>query len=267
MKNKKKQNKNKYLVPAVDQASKILFFMADNNSPSASLTEICDHVGLHKSKAYSILETLHVYDLIERNSKGKGYSLGPGLIALSRKVLDNFNISQLAEPLIKKLAEKTGGTSALGMIVKDRVIVVSKHEGGAEVGVTIRVGHQFPLTYGSHGKAIAAHLPEKELNELLKKPKLYFHGKPESFNKERFKEEIRQYIIDGFAMDFGEIRSGLNSAAAAVLGPGGSPIGYILLIGLFSVDAIRKFGPMVAEAGKALSQKLGANIDSTGMEL
>jgi DNA-binding IclR family transcriptional regulator len=261
MKNKKKQNKTKYIVPAVDQASKIFLFMAGKSSPSISLTEICNNVGLHKSKAYSILETLQMYDLIEKNSRGKGYSLGTGLIALSRKVLDNFNISQLAEPLIKKLAEKAGGTTVLGMIVKDKVIVVSKHEGGTDVGVTIRVGHQFPLTYGSHGKAIAAHLSEKELVDLLKKPKLYFHGNPESFNRERFKEEIKQCIIDGFALDFEEMTPGLNSAAAAVLGPGGSPIGYILLIGLFSADTIRKFGPMVAEAGKALSQKLGADIN------
>jgi DNA-binding IclR family transcriptional regulator len=261
------QNKNKYIVPAVDQASQILFYLAGSNSSSASLNEICARVGLHKSKAYSILETLQKYGLIQRNSEGKGYSLGPGLITLSRKVLDNFNISQLAEPLIKKLAEKAGGTATLGMIVKDKVIVVSKFEGGAAVGVTIRVGHQFPLTYGSHGKAIAANLPKKELDDLLKKPKLFFHGKPESFNRERFKKEIKQCIIDGFAVDFGEMRSELNSAAAAVLGPGGSPIGYIAVIGLFSAEIISKVGPMVADAGKTLSQKLGAKVASADRDI
>jgi DNA-binding IclR family transcriptional regulator len=261
------QNKNKYIVPAVNQASQILFYLAGSSSSSVSLTEICARIGIHKSKAYSILETLQEHGLIQRNSEGKGYSLGPGLITLSRKVLDNFNISQLAEPFIKKLAEKAGGTATLGMIVKDKAFVVSKYEGGEDVGVTIRVGHQFPLTYGSHGKAIAAYLTKKELDDLLKKPKLYFHGNPENFDKAKFLKEIKQCLNDGYALDIGEVQSGLNTASAAVIGPGGSPIGYIALIGLFSVENIRKYGPMVAEAGKSLSQKLGAQVASSDKDI
>jgi IclR family pca regulon transcriptional regulator len=142
------------------------------------------------------------------------------------------------------------------------VFVAAKHEGEHDIGVTIRVGRRFPLTYGSHGKAIAAFLPQKELDRLLNDGDLYFHGKPEHFDRARLNEELARCRRDGFAVDSGEIMPGLNTVAAPVLGPGGSPIGYLVILGLFSAEAAWACGPLVAEGGKALSRQLGADPDS-----
>ena len=89
--NKKKSSEGRYLVPAVDQASRVLFCLAGAGASHRSLIEICAQVGIHKSKAFSILETLQRFGLVQRNTDGKGYSLGPGLVSLSRKVLDDLS--------------------------------------------------------------------------------------------------------------------------------------------------------------------------------
>ncbi|MCM2359993.1 MAG: IclR family transcriptional regulator [Geobacteraceae bacterium] len=258
---KNKSAAERYMVPAVEQAARILFCLADNGSSLMSLPEICARVGIHKSKAYSILQTLQTFGLVQRNSDRKGYSLGPGLITLSRKVLDDLNAPRLAEPILEELATRIGCTATLGLIADRKVIVVAKHEGGVDMGVTIRTGHRFPLTYGSHGKAIAAFLPDDERELLLRDNKLYFHGDPENLDRSRLRQELDQCRGDGFALDLGEMKPGLNSVAAPVFGPGETPIGYIALIGLFSAEAARQFGPSVAAAGKALSRQLGARVD------
>ena len=147
--NTKKTSGQRYIVPAVDQAIRVLLSMAEAGSPSMSLTEICSRVGIHKSKAFSILHTLQRYSLIQRNGRKKGYSLGPGLITMSRRVLDNFNISALVRPFLERLAEEAGGTAILGMIENDSVIVVAKQEGDRDIDVTVRVGHRFHITYGN----------------------------------------------------------------------------------------------------------------------
>ena len=90
MKGTKKPDGERYLVPAVEQASRVLFCLAGSSSSQMSLLEICDRVGIHKSKAYSILQTLQKFGLVQRFSDRKGYALGPGLITLSRKVLDDY---------------------------------------------------------------------------------------------------------------------------------------------------------------------------------
>ena len=260
MDDKIKCSNEKYMVPAVEQASRVLFCLAGNSSSQMSLLEICSQVKIHKSKAYSILQTLQKFGLVQRLSDRKGYSLGPGLITLSRKVLDDFNAPRLAEPLLEELATKIGGTATLGMIADRKVFVVAKHEGDV-IGVTIRTGHRFPVTYGSHGKAIAASLSEKELELLLQDNKLYFHGDPEMLDRSRLAEELAQCRRDGFALDLGEMKPGLNSVSAAVFGPGEKPIGYIALIGLFSNETAREYGPLVVAAVKTLSRQLGARLD------
>jgi DNA-binding IclR family transcriptional regulator len=259
---RKKRTEERYIVPAVEQASQVLFCLARAESPHMSLIEISAQVGIHKSKAFSILRTLQQFALVQRNNGGKGYSLGPGLIGLSRRFLDNLNAPRLAEPILQELARKAEGTAILGLIADKNVFVAAKHEVDRDIGVTIRVGRRFPLTYGSHGKAIAAFLPHKEREQLLQDDKLYFHGEPEMLDRARLQEELAQCRRDWFAVDVGEIMQGLNTVSAPVLGPGTTPIGYIVVLGLFSGKAAREFGPSVAEAGKALSQQLGADIEA-----
>lgn len=253
---------DRYMVPAVEQASRLLFCLASARSTHMSLIEICAQVGIHKSKAFSILHTLEKFGLVQRNTNRKGYALGPGLITLSRRVLDNLNAPRLADPILEELARTASGTAILGLISERDVFVAAKHEGEHDIGVTIRIGRRFPLTYGSHGKAIAAFLAQKELDRLLHDDDLCFHGKPENLDRARLNEELARCRRDWFAVDLGEMMPGLNTVAAPVLGPDGSPIGYLVVIGLFSPDDVWASGPLVAEAGKALSRKLGADVDS-----
>ncbi len=119
----------RYMVPAVEQAVRLLFCLAKADSPRMSLIQISAHVGIHKSKAFSILRTLQKFGLVQRNIEGKGYSLGPGLIGLSRRFLDNLSAPDLAEPILEDLARKTGSSAALGLIAEKYVFVAAKHEG------------------------------------------------------------------------------------------------------------------------------------------
>lgn len=195
-----------------------------------------------------------------RGGRGKGYTLGPGLIGLSRRFLDTLSAPKLAEPLLAELAGKSGATAALGLIADKNVFVAAKHEGGRVLGITMRVGHRFPLTYGCHGKAVAAFLPEEELDALLQDEELYFHGDPSQFDRDKLNEELSRCRREWFAEDLEEMAPGLNVVAAPVLGPNERPIGYMAVLGLASAEAVRRCGPLVAEAAKTLSRQLGARV-------
>lgn len=251
---------DRYVVPAVEQTLRVMFHMADATATHMSLTEVYTTAGISKSKAFCILHTLQKFGVVQRDVGGKGYSLGPGLLTLARKALDNTSITRLAEPLLKELSERAESTATLGLIAEDSVIVVAKHEAQKDMGVTIRVGHRFPLTMGSNGKAIAAFLPRADLDRILARRKLYFHGKPDRLDRERLAKEIAQARRDGFAVDPGDIKPGLNTVAAPVLGSDEVPVGYIAVIGLFSVETAHQLGPSLAEAGMELSRQLGARI-------
>lgn len=222
-----------------------------------NLTEICNEAGIHKSKGYNILSTLQQFGLIHRDEDKKVYSLGPALLTLARRVLDNLDYREIVTPVLESLAEETGIAAFFGLIVEDHVFVIAKKEGRAEVGVTVGVGHRFPLTAGAHGKAIAAFLAEEELREILKGKQLYFHGDPVRFDRKRLGFELAECRAKGYAKDAGELGQGLNAVASPVLGPGGRPVGVLFITGTFPEEKMDELGDAVALCGNQASRLLG----------
>jgi DNA-binding IclR family transcriptional regulator len=256
-----RQEEERYIVPAAEQASRILFCLAATTASTMGLIEISTQLGINKSKVFSLLKTLQKYGLVQKNREGKGYGLGPGLIALSRRFLDNLSAPRLAQPILDDLARKTGSTAALGLIAEKNVFVAAKREGGSVMGITMRVGHRFPISYGCHGKAIAAFLPREEFDRLFREKRLYFQGDPARYDKQKTLKDIERCRLDWYAVDAEETAPGLNAVSAPVLGPNRYPIGYLVVLGLLSGEAAYQHGPLVAAAGKDLSRQLGADID------
>ncbi len=95
---KKGKSTYKPVVPAVEQASRILFCLAESAQPKMTLTDICREVKIYKSKGHSILNTLKQFGLVEKDVQSKTYSLGPSLIFLSRHVLDNLHYPESGRP-------------------------------------------------------------------------------------------------------------------------------------------------------------------------
>jgi DNA-binding IclR family transcriptional regulator len=242
-----------FLVPAVEQASRILLALAQGGTKKMTLTEICSAVGIHKSKGYSILNTLQHFAFIQRSPYGKTYSLGPGLLFLSSKIMDSLDLREAIVPVLRQLSLETKSTAFLGLISDDHVFVVAKDEGTQDIGVTIRLGHRFPITWGAHGKSIAAFLPDDERRNILRSPKLHYYGDPSKFDPVRFERDMADCRRDGFATDFGDMVSGVRAAAAPVFGPGGKLIGSLAVVGTFHADAVERYGSEVAKAAKRFS--------------
>jgi DNA-binding IclR family transcriptional regulator len=253
------QSKPEYssLVPAVEQASRILLALAQGATGKMNLTEICSAVGIHKSKGYSILNTLQHFAFVQRAPHDKTYSLGPGLLFLSNRVLTSLDVREVAAPFLRELSYETNSTAFLGLISDNHVFVIARDEGTQDIGMTIRLGHRFPLAWGAHGKAIAAFLPEAERGKLLEASKPYFHGDPTRFDPKRLYREMADCRKTGFAVDLGEMKTGVHAVASPVFGPGGKLIGSLAIVGTFPQDLAKKYGADIAAAAKKFSELIG----------
>jgi DNA-binding IclR family transcriptional regulator len=252
------------VVPAVEQASRILFCLAGGAQPSLSLTEICRQVEIHKSKAYSILNTLMDSGLVVRNQATRSYALGPGLLFLSRSVLDRMDLRDLVSPYLAELAEATHSAALLGLISSERVFIVAKHEARADIGITIRVGHRYPLTWGAHGKAIVAFLSEEQRKEILAGQDLHFYGQTEGkqLHFDAIEEEVEECRRLGYAKDLGQVHHGINAVASPLFGSDANPIGCVIVVGTFSAAMADPFGENTAATAQKLSVLLGPSIES-----
>lgn len=246
-------------MPAVEQAGKVLLCLA--SAGKMNLTDICRKVGILKSKGYSILNTLQTLGFVQRDGDGKLYSLGPGLISLGRKAADSLNFKETAEPVLRDLALATGNTALFGLVADDRLFIIAKDEGNPYFGITVRIGHHYPLAFGAHGKAIVAFMPGEERERLLSSPRLYFHGKPENLDRKRLTQELDACTDNGFAVDMGTFNPQVNAVAAPVFASGNRLIGAIFILGFFSEAEINTHGPLVAKGARKLSGLLGADED------
>jgi len=244
-------------VPAVAQASRILLALAQNSSAKMTLTDICGLVGIHKSKGYSILNTLQHFALVQRSPDTKTYALGPGLLFLAGKVLHDLDVREAVAPFLHELASETNSTALLGLISDNHVFVVAKDEGMQDMGVTFRVGHRFPLTWGAHGKSIVAFLPEEERQKVLGGSKLYFHGDPSEFDSLRLAREISECRARGFTVDLGGMKAGIRAVAAPVFGPVARLIGALVVVGTFPEEHVEGYGMILAAAARRFSEAIG----------
>ena len=257
MQDKKDPSSEKYIVPAVEQAVRLIQYLADNGNTPQSLTDICREIGIHNSKAFSILNTLQEFDLIKKFPNKRGYVLGPGLITIAGKMLENLSLPKIAEPVLTELAKKAAATAAIGLISDDKTYVVAQYEGALDITISPRLGYTTSITHGAHGKAIAAFLSENELESLLQKKDIYFYGSPEKFDRDKLDKEMAQCRHDGFTLELGDIFPGVNAIGVPLLDKSTKPIGYITVVGFFTEKDAKKLGPLAVEAAKEISQKAG----------
>jgi DNA-binding IclR family transcriptional regulator len=257
--------KPKYIssVPAVEQAARILLCLAQDPSDKKPLTDICKQVGIHKSKAYSILNTLRHFGFIEKDPENKAYSLGPGLLFLSSKVLNKLDLRDAVAPFLQRLSRETNSTALLCIIADQYTFVVAKDEGIQDIGVTIRVGHRFPLTCGAHGKAMAAFLGDSDKKRILLAEKLYFHGDPSRFDRIRLEQKLARCRKTGFAVDLDEMKAGIHAVASPVFGPGSKLIGSILVLGTFPRQHSQRYGAETAKIAGEFSETIGGGNGQT----
>jgi DNA-binding IclR family transcriptional regulator len=255
----KKTSAYKPIVPAVDQALKLLMHLSKNTEIKLTLTEICERVGIHKSKGYTILNTLKQYDLIQKDDRTKTYCLGLGIVHLAHNVLDNMETRDVAAPHLMALANESECTAHLLTINQDMVYVVSAYEGSPDIGFTLRKGFRYHITHGVHGKAIAAFLPKEELNVLLSGEPLHFYGEGKPVDMDRLNKELATVRENGYAYDQGVLLPGITAISSPVFEKNGEIIACVLLLGVFPAQGKTNYGIKVREAAKRISEVFGAD--------
>lgn len=248
-------------VPAVEQASRVLLRLAESPQFKMRLTDICDDLGISKSKGHAILNTLKQFELIDKDPQTKTYSLGPALIFLSQRVLDNLSYPEVVAPFLESLVKETNGTVAFGLISGSHVFVIAKREGNQNIGFRLPLGHRFHITLGAHGKAIVAFMDEAEREALLAKKKLHFYGDTSRMDLRRLWEDIAKCRNVGFAQDIGEVTPGVTVLSAPVFGIRERLVGCVILIGTFGAGKAQGYGMKVVLAARQISRKLGAHTD------
>ncbi len=262
MPSNKKKKKSVYnpVAPAVEQAARLLMLLGGHSDSKMTLTEICTALEIHKSKGYSILNTLMQYSLIVKDQDTKTYSLGPGLIFLAQNVRDNLDIVNIARPGLKDLAGQTKACVLLGTVSNNQIYIASKYENNETMGISVRQYQSLHITHGAHGKAIFAFLDPDKKEKLIKKGELHFYGINAPVDFEELDRELEQCRKKGYAIDNGNMTHGIKAISSPIFSHNKKIIGVIILVGTFEKKKFGEYGEKVSNLAKTISEKMGAIV-------
>lgn len=210
------------------------------------LQDLADTTGLNKATAYRLLRVLQEEAYVTRASSG-GYLVGARLTGLASEVLPGTDVFVGARPVLRDLADLSGETATLHLRAGDDAVLVLGAECDHELRSAARLGSTTPLHRGCSGQAILAHLPDAELDAILKRAN---RGIAEV---EAALSSVRR---EGFALSQGANHPGIRGVAVPILTPTGDAVASVAVSGpaeRWTVKRAVAFAQVLSERRQRLS--------------
>ncbi|MEF3304470.1 IclR family transcriptional regulator [Paenibacillus sp. GYB003] len=253
---------NKYNVPALEKAIAIIETLAACDEP-IGVSELCKMVDIPKTSVFFILNTLDTHHYITKTEDGK-YTLGNKFIHIGLGVLNKIEIREAAKPYMEKLLHETGFTVHLAVLDNGEAMYVEKVEKRGFVKFSTYIGQRLPLHASGVGKALAAHIPEEELDRIVAAQGLAEKTENTITNPQELKAELRKVRELGYAVDDEEDEYGIRCIGAPILDHRNGLKASISVTGLradLPVHDIPRVGEQVKRSAIDISRLFGRADD------
>jgi DNA-binding IclR family transcriptional regulator len=131
-------------------------------------------------------------------------------------ILKKINLREIAHPHLVNLMVKTGQTVHLAIKEGYEGIYIEKIEGPNSLPMMSRIGMKINLYATAFGKAILAHLSEKEIEEYLENVELKKRGKNTITDPNKLKNELKKIRERGYSIDNEENEIGIFCIGAPI---------------------------------------------------
>jgi DNA-binding IclR family transcriptional regulator len=226
-------------------------------------SEIAAQLHCSKTSVFRITMTLLEFGYLVRDEETKALRLSRKLIAMGNRTLGEDDLMSTAVDILKKLRDQVRETVLLGTLVDHELVVLGQVLGSHPFKFSIDLGTRVPLHTAAPGKAILAHLPENERDQILRKMSFEKFNERTISSVESFIRELELVKRDGYGLDRGEQLTGIHCVAAPVFNRHGYPIAAAWTTG--PTDRIRetdfeKIGAWVKAHALAISERLGYGL-------
>ncbi len=137
--------------------------IAQNSKDGLSFSDISKRLGIPKGSLSPLLSTLCSRRFLYLNKKNQKYYIGESLFSLGRCYVDDSNILNRIDEVMKQLSMEVQATSFLGVLSDNEVFYLIKKTAPVNLQVTAVPGYRLPAYCTGLGKALIA---EKSMDEI-----------------------------------------------------------------------------------------------------
>jgi DNA-binding IclR family transcriptional regulator len=193
-----------------------------------------------------------------------GYRLGPKLIELGTRALEQMPLTTVARPHLEALANATQDTIHLGVREGEEVLYIDKIPGRRGLEMRSRVGHRMPLASTGIGKALlldatpgewCAHFEAARhtLAEVSFRPQ-------QTPDYDGFERAMTRYAAAGHAFDLEENEASIRCVATPIRDASGVIVAALSVastIPYMSMERMDELIPVVQHTARGISHELG----------
>lgn len=204
---------NRERISTADRALDILL-MFDEGCLVLTAADVAGRLDVARSTAYRYLQSLTRSQFVEEAEAG-GYRLGRRILELARLARRAMGLSELARPVMKRLAADVGETVLLTRLAGAAVLCLEREDAG--VGV-VRISYQrgqiLPINAGASAYVLLAWLPEPEVDAKLDGARFEPFTERTLTAKRDIMRQLRDTRERGYAVSRGELDRDVLGVAA-----------------------------------------------------
>src|SRR2546423_1431599 len=193
-----------------------------------SVTEMSQHLGVHKSTMSRLLTTMEAAGFVRRAPNNGHYALGPRLLEMAALVLSRLDVRTVARPWLEELSRASQETVNLAVWDHDEAVNVDQVASTQPILYMGWIGRRTPAHASSTGKALLACQPPEVIDRVLSRP-LHAFTRATVTDPARLRQELSWIRECGYAIAEDEFQDGVTAGAGPVLparaagGGGGVP--------------------------------------------
>jgi DNA-binding IclR family transcriptional regulator len=210
-----------------------------------------------------LLATLEARAYIEQNKATENYRLGVKCLHLGRRYIDHMGLVRQARPILADLAHRCHESAFVGITRRDGVVPLESAEpDDRPVRISSPVGQTLPLHCTAMGKAHLAFDGDGQVRTILPE-QLERYTTSTIVERTILLAQLDKFARDGYAVDCGEFFEDVASVAVPIRDYTRSVVGSLAIAGpTYRISGERistELAPMMVEAGRELSHRLGFN--------
>jgi IclR family pca regulon transcriptional regulator len=234
--------------------------------PRMTLSQVAEATGLSRPTARRILLTLEAHGYAR--SSGRTFALTPKVLALGYAYLSSLNLTEIAQPHLEWVVEKTQEGCALSTLDETEVVYVTRVPTHRITSITLATGTRLPAHATSMGHVLLADLSDAELERYLAKADLRPLTRHTITDPRELLDRLARVRQQGYAIVDQELEQGVRSAAAPVRDANGRVIAALALstsTATVSAERLHEHHlPVLLDAAAEISRELGAEYSSQG---
>lgn len=248
---------------SLERGLSILRWLSPQSRP-CGVREISAATGINKSSVHRFLGVMLLGGWVAQDAGTGKYRIGLTPVEIGLAALGNMQFRVASRRLLDSMADRTGETCYLGILVGTDVVYIDVILGRHAIVMNRPVGERLPAHRTAIGKILLAALPDDQLAHLLSKLPLQESEDGSVLDMELLQSELEESRRVGLAHNDEESASGVYGVGAPVRDFSGLVVAGIGLGGPKErvFPRLPQYSELVSQVAAEASQHLGYSANS-----